>query len=159
MKNVACIADLQKLASRKVPRAFFDYVCAGSYEEETLRANIDDLRKLKLRQLVLVDMSSHDLSTTILGRKTPLPIALAPVAMTGLQYGNGEILAAHAANEAGIPFTLSAMSICSIEQVAEATGKPFWFQLYMMRDRGFIADLQVFSDIVTFAMAWRFPSN
>ena len=141
MKNVACIADLQKLASRKVPRAFFDYVCAGSYEEETLRANIDDLRKLKLRQRVLVDMSSRDLSTTILGRTAPLPIALAPVAMTGLQYGNGEILAAHAANEAGIPFTLSAMSICSIEQVAEATGKPFWFQLYMMRDRGFIAEL------------------
>lgn len=141
MKNVACIADLQKLASRKVPRAFFDYVCAGSYEEETLRANIDDLRKLKLRQRVLVDMSSRDLSTTILGRKTPLPVALAPVAMTGLQYGNGEILAAHAANDAGIPFTLSTMSICSIEQVAEATGKPFWFQLYMMRDRGFIAEL------------------
>ena len=141
MKNVACIADLQKLASRKVPRAFFDYVCAGSYEEETLRANIDDLRKLKLRQRVLVDMSSRDLSTTILGRKAPLPIALAPVAMTGLQYGNGEILAAHAANDAGIPFTLSTMSICSIEQVAAATGKPFWFQLYMMRDRGFIAEL------------------
>lgn len=141
MKNVACIADLQKLASRKVPRAFFDYVCAGSYEEETLRANIDDLRKLKLRQRVLVDMSSRDLSTTILGRKTPLPIALAPVAMTGLQHGNGEILAAHAANDAGIPFTLSTMSICSIEQVAKATGKPFWFQLYMMRDRGFIAEL------------------
>jgi L-lactate dehydrogenase (cytochrome) len=141
MKNVTCIADLRKIASRKVPRAFFDYVCAGSYDEETLRANIEDLQKIKLRQRVLVDMSGRDLSTTILGKKVPLPIALAPVAMTGLQYGNGEILAAQAANDAGIPFTLSTMSICSIEQVAEATGKPFWFQLYMMRDRGFIAEL------------------
>jgi L-lactate dehydrogenase (cytochrome) len=141
MKNVTCIADLRKIASRKVPRAFFDYVCAGSYEEETLRANIEDLQKIKLRQRVLVDMSGRDLSTTILGKKVPLPIALAPVAMTGLQHGNGEILAAQAANDAGIPFTLSTMSICSIEQVAEATGKPFWFQLYMMRDRGFIAEL------------------
>lgn len=141
MKNVTCIADLRALASRKVPRAFFDYVCAGSYEEETLQSNIDDLRKLKLRQRILVDMSGRDLSTTILGEKASLPIALAPVAMTGLQYGDGEILAAKAANEAGIPFTLSTMSICSIEHIAEATGKPFWFQLYMMRDRGFIAEL------------------
>jgi L-lactate dehydrogenase (cytochrome) len=141
MKNVACIADLQRLAARRVPRAFFDYVCAGSYEEETLRANIDDLRKVKLRQRVLVDMSGRDLGTTMLGEKVPLPMALAPVALTGLQHGNGEILAAQAANDAGIPYTLSTMSICSIEQVAEATRRPFWFQLYMMRDRGFIAEL------------------
>ena len=141
MKNVTCIADLRDLASRRVPRAFFDYVCAGSYEEETLRANVEDLQKVKLRQRVLVDMSGRDLCTAILGEKVALPIALAPVAMAGLQYGNGEILAAHAANNAGIPFTLSTMSICSIEHLAEATGKPFWFQLYMMRDRGFVADL------------------
>jgi L-lactate dehydrogenase (cytochrome) len=141
MKNVTCIADLRDLASRRVPRAFFDYVCAGSYEEETLRANVEDLQKVKLRQRVLVDMSGRDLSAAILGEKVALPIALAPVAMAGLQYGNGEILAAHAANNAGIPFTLSTMSICSIEHLAEATGKPFWFQLYMMRDRGFVADL------------------
>ena len=120
---------------------FCDYVCAGSYEEETLRANVDDLQNIKLRQRVLVDMSGRDLTTTILGEKVPLPIALAPVALTGLQHGNGEILAARAANDAGIPFTLSTMSICSIEQVAAATGKPFWFQLYMMRDRGFVAEL------------------
>src|SRR5258708_4004541 len=99
MKNVTSIADLRELASRKVPRAFFDYLCAGSYEEETLRANLDDLRAIKLRQRVLVDMSCRDLGTTILGRKVPLPLALGPVAMTGLQYGNGEILAAHAAND------------------------------------------------------------
>ena len=141
MKNVTCIADLREIASRKVPRAFFDYVCAGSYEQETLRENVDDLQKIKLRQRVLVDMSGRDLTTTALGEKISLPIALAPVALTGLQYGNGEILAAQAAHEAGIPFTLSTMSICSIEQVAEAAGKPFWFQLYMMRDRGFIAEL------------------
>ena len=141
MKKITCVADLREIASRKVPRAFFDYVCAGSYEEETLRENVDDLQKIKLRQRVLVDMSGRDLTTTALGEKISLPIALAPVALTGLQYGNGEILAAQAAHEAGIPFTLSTMSICSIEQVAEATGKPFWFQLYMMRDRGFIAEL------------------
>ncbi|QUS38349.1 alpha-hydroxy-acid oxidizing protein [Tardiphaga alba] len=141
MKNVANIADLHRLASRRVPRAFFQYVCAGSYEEEALRANLDDFRSIKLRQRVLVDMDGRDLSTMILGAQVPLPIALAPVALTGLQHGNGEILAAQAAADAGIPYTLSTMSICSIEQVAEATGKPFWFQLYVMRDRGFVADL------------------
>src|SRR3954451_20783692 len=141
MKTATCIADLQNLASRKVPRAFFDYVCAGSYEQETLRANLDDMSKVKLRQRVLVDMSGRDLTTTILGKKVALPFALAPVAMTGLQYGNGEILAAQAANAAGVPFTLSTMAICSIEQVAAATTEPFWFQLYMMRDRGFVSEL------------------
>src|SRR3954471_15051193 len=141
MKTATCIADLQNLASRKVPRAFFDYVCAGSYEQETLRANLDDMSKVKLRQRVLVDMSGRDLTTTILGKKVALPFALAPVAMTGLQYGNGEILAAQAANAAGVPFTLSTMSICSIEQVAAATTQPFWFQLYVIRDREFSKDL------------------
>jgi L-lactate dehydrogenase (cytochrome) len=141
MKNITCIEDLRQRARRKVPRAFFDYVEAGSYSQETLRFNREDMQRVKLRQRVLVDMTGRDLSTTIIGEKMPLPLALAPVAMTGLQHGNGEILAARAANAAGIPFTLSTMSICSIEDVAEATGKPFWFQLYVMRDRGFVKDL------------------
>jgi len=141
MKNVTCIEDLRQLARRRVPRAFFDYVEAGSYSQETLRFNREDMERIKLRQRVLVDMTGRDLSTTIIGKKAALPLALAPVAMTGLQHGNGEILAAQAANDAGIPFCLSTMSICSIEDVAEATGKPFWFQLYVMRDRGFIKEL------------------
>ncbi len=141
MKYVTCIADLRDLAKRRVPRAFFDYANAGSYAEETLRANRADLEKVKLRQRVLIDVDKRDLSTTIVGQKVSLPLALAPIGICGMQHGDGEILAAQAANEAGIPFCLSTMSICSIEDVAEATGKPFWFQLYVMRDRGFIKDL------------------
>ena len=141
MKDITCIADLRALAKRRVPRAFFDYADAGSYAEETLRANRADLEKVKLRQRVLIDVDKRDLSTTIVGQKASLPLALAPIGICGMQHGDGEILAARAANEAGIPFCLSTMSICSIEDVAEATGKPFWFQLYVMRDRGFIKDL------------------
>ena len=141
MKDITCIADLRALAQRRVPRAFFDYADAGSYAEETLRANRADLEKVKLRQRVLIDVDKRDLSTTIVGQKASLPLALAPIGICGMQHGDGEILAARAANEAGIPFCLSTMSICSIEDVAEATGKPFWFQLYVMRDRGFIKDL------------------
>jgi L-lactate dehydrogenase (cytochrome) len=141
MKNITCIADLRALAKRRVPRAFFDYADAGSYAEETLRANRADLEKVKLRQRVLRDVDKRDLSTTIVGQKTELPLALAPIGICGMQHGDGEILAARAANAAGIPFCLSTMSICSIEDVAEATGKPFWFQVYVIRDRGFIEDL------------------
>jgi L-lactate dehydrogenase (cytochrome) len=141
MKDMTCIADLRALAQRRVPRAFFDYADAGSYAEETLRANRADLEKVKLRQRVLIDVDKRDLSTTIVGQKVSLPLALAPIGICGMQHGDGEILAARAANEAGIPFCLSTMSICSIEDVAEATGKPFWFQLYVMRDRDFIRDL------------------
>lgn len=141
MKDITCIADLRALAKRRVPRAFFDYAEAGSYAEETLRANRADLEKIKLRQRVLIDVDKRDLSTTIAGQKVSLPLALAPIGICGMQHGDGEILAARAANDAGIPFCLSTMSICSIEDVAEATGKPFWFQLYVMRDRGFIKDL------------------
>ncbi len=141
MTEITCIDDLRELAKRRVPRAFFDYVGAGSYSEETLRANREDMARIKLRQRVLVDMSGRDLSTTIVGQKIALPFGLAPVAMIGMQHGDGEILAAKAASEAGIPFTLSTMSINSIEDIAEATGKPFWFQLYVMRDRGFIKEL------------------
>ncbi|TMJ30949.1 MAG: alpha-hydroxy-acid oxidizing protein, partial [Alphaproteobacteria bacterium] len=122
-------------------RAFFDYADAGSYSEQTLRANRDDLDRIKLRQRVLVDVSQRELATTIVGEPARLPLALAPIGLCGMQHGDGEILACRAAQAAGIPFTLSTMSICSIEDVAQALGKPFWFQLYVMRDRGFIRDL------------------
>jgi L-lactate dehydrogenase (cytochrome) len=141
MKNITCIDDLRMLARRKVPRAFFDYADSGSYNEETLRANRADLEAITLRQRVLVDVAQRSLATTIVGQKVAAPFALAPVGLTGMQYGNGEILAAQAANEAGIPYILSTMSICSIEDVAEATGRPFWFQLYVIRDRGFSKDI------------------
>jgi len=141
MKHVTCIADLRDIAQRRVPRAFFEYAISGSYSEETLRANREDLQKVKLRQRVMIDVDKRDLSSSIVGQKVALPLSLAPIGLCGMQHGDGEILAANAANEAGIPFTLSTMSICSIEDVAEATGKPFWFQLYVMRDRGFIKDL------------------
>jgi L-lactate dehydrogenase (cytochrome) len=141
MKGVACIEDLRELARRKVPRAFFDYAEAGSYSQQTLRANRTDLERVKLRQRILIDVSARDTSTTILGDKVPLPIALGPVAMTGLEHGNGEILACRAAHAAGIPFTMSTLSICSIEDVAQALDKPFWFQLYIMKDRGFVRSL------------------
>jgi L-lactate dehydrogenase (cytochrome) len=141
MKSITCIEDLRRLAGRKVPRAFFDYAEAGSYSEETLRANRADMEQVKLRQRVLVNVAARDTSTTILGEKVSLPIALGPVAMTGLEHGNGEILACRAAHNAGIPFTMSTLSICSIEDVAAAVNKPFWFQLYVMKDRGFVRSL------------------
>ena len=141
MGALACIADLRERARRKVPRAFFDYAEAGSYSQQTLRANRDDLERITLRQRVLVDVSQRDLTTSIIGEPARLPLALAPVGLCGMQHGDGEILACRAAQTAGIPFTLSTMSICSIEDVAAAVGKPFWFQLYVMRDRGFIKAL------------------
>ena len=141
MRNITCIEDLRELARRKVPRAFFDYAEAGSYSQQTLRANRADLEQIKLRQRVMVDVSSRDTSTTMLGETVSLPLALGPVAMTGLQHGNGEILTCRAAHAAGIPFTMSTLSICSIEDVAAAVDKPFWFQLYVMKDRGFVRSL------------------
>jgi L-lactate dehydrogenase (cytochrome) len=137
MTSITCIEDLRELARRRVPRAFFDYADRGSYAEETLRANREDLLRLKLRQRVLVDVSERDLSTSIIGEPASLPFSLAPIGLCGMQHGDGEILSARAAQAAGIPFTLSTMSICSIEDVAAAVDKPFWFQLYVMRDRGF----------------------
>lgn len=137
MKNVTCIDDLRTLARRRVPKAFFDYADSGSYGEYTLRANRSDLEAIKLRQRVLVDVSERSLATTVLGKKIAAPLILAPIGLCGMQHGDGEILAARAANAAGIPFTLSTMSVASIEHVAEGTGKPFWFQLYVIRDRGF----------------------
>jgi len=141
MKNIACIEDLRALARRKVPKAFFEYADGGSYNEETLRANRAELEPIKLRQRVMVDVSERSLATTIVGQKVSAPFALAPIGLCGMQHGDGEILSAQAAEEAEIPFILSTMSINSIEQVAEATTKPFWFQLYVIRDRGFSKDI------------------
>ncbi|HEY7248712.1 MAG TPA: alpha-hydroxy acid oxidase [Xanthobacteraceae bacterium] len=141
MRTMTCIEDLRQVARRKVPRAFFDYAEAGSYSQQTLRANRADLERIKLRQRILVDVSQRDLTTTIVGEPARLPLALAPIGVCGMQRGDGEILACRAAHAAGIPFTLSTMSICSIEDVVQAVGKPFWFQLYVMRDRGFIRSL------------------
>src|SRR3954453_19671046 len=141
MKHITCIEDLRELHSRKVPKAFFDYADRGSYSEQTLRANREDLERIKFRQRILVDVSKRDLSTTILGEPAALPLILAPVGLLGMQHGDGEILACRAAQAAGIPFTLSTMSICSIEDVASSVAKPFWFQLYVMKDRGFIKAL------------------
>src|SRR5579871_6586727 len=141
MKHITCIEDLRQRHKRKVPKAFFDYCDRGSYAEETLRANREDLQAIKLRQRILVDVSKRNTSTTILGEAASLPLILAPVGLTGMQYGDGEIHACRAAQAAGIPYTLSTMSICSIEDVAGSVDKPFWFQLYVMKDRGFIKAL------------------
>ena len=141
LKTMTCIEDLRQAARRRVPRAFFDYVEAGSYSEQTLRANSADLERLTFRQRVLVDVSQRDTATTILGEKASLPIALAPIGIGGMQWADGEILACRAAQAAGVPYTLGTMAICSIEDVAEAVEKPFWFQLYVMKDRGFARSL------------------
>ena len=141
MKNITCIDDLRRIAKRKVPRAFFEYADCGSYSEETLRANRADLEKIKLRQRVFVDVDARKLNATMVGEPMSMPVALAPTGLTGMQRADGEILACQAAHAAGVQFTLSTMSICSIEAVAAATTKPFWFQLYVMRDRGFARSL------------------
>jgi L-lactate dehydrogenase (cytochrome) len=141
MKTITCIEDLRDAARRKVPRAFFEYADGGSYSEETLRANRTDLERIALRQRVMVDVADRSTSTKILGEPASMPLALAPIGLCGMQHGDGEILACRAAQAAGIPFCLSTMSICSIEDVAGAVDKPFWFQLYVMKDRGFIRSL------------------
>jgi L-lactate dehydrogenase (cytochrome) len=141
VKDITCIEDLRELHRRRTPKAFFDYVDHGSYTEQTLHANMDDLQKIKFRQRILVDISVRDQKTTILGEPANMPLILAPVGSTGMQIGDGEILACRAAQAAGIPYTLSTMSICSIEDVAANVDKPFWFQLYMMKDRGFCRSL------------------
>src|SRR6476619_1151565 len=141
MKHITCIEDLRQLHKRRVPKAFFDYADRGSYTEDTLRANSEDLAQIKFRQRILVDVSKRDLSTTILGEPAAMPLILAPVGLLGMQHGDGEIHACRAAQAAGIPFTQSTMSICSIEDIAANVEKPFWFQLYVMKDRGFIKSL------------------
>jgi L-lactate dehydrogenase (cytochrome) len=141
MKHITCIEDLRQLHKRRVPKAFFDYADRGSYTEDTLRANSEQLQEIKFRQRILVDVSKRNLSTTILGEPAAMPLILAPVGLLGMQHGDGEIYACRAAQAAGIPFTQSTMSICSIEDIAAAVTKPFWFQLYVMKDRGFIKAL------------------
>src|SRR5271167_3897844 len=141
MRTMTCIEDLRQTYHRKVPRAFVDYCESGSYAEQTLHANRADLERIKLRQRVLQNVAGRSTATTILGEPASLPLALAPVGLCGMQHGDGEILACRAAQAAGIPFTLSTMSICSIEDVAAAVDKPFWFQLYVMKDRGFVRAL------------------
>src|SRR5438445_12147643 len=141
MKHITCIEDLRQLHKRRVPSGFFAYADLGSYTDDPLRANPEDLRQIKFRQRILVDVSKRDLSTTILGEPAAMPLILAPVGLLGMQHGDGEIYACRAAQAAGIPFTQSTMSICSIEDIAAAVDKPFWFQLYVMKDRGFIKSL------------------
>jgi L-lactate dehydrogenase (cytochrome) len=138
---IACIEDLRAVAERRIPRMFYDYVDSGSYTESTYRANEADLRQVCLRQRVGVNIDARKLETVMAGRQVAMPVALAPTGLTGMIRGNGEILAARAAQRFGVPFTLSTMSICSIEDVAQSVAAPFWFQLYVMRDRAFIERL------------------
>ena len=141
MTAIACIEDLRKQAKRRVPRMFYEYADGGSWSESTYRANEDDLQAIKLRQRVAIDVSHRDTKMEMLGEKVTMPVALAPTGLTGMLYPDGEILAAKAAADFGVPFTLSTMSICSIEDVAANSTAPFWFQLYVMRDRDFIRRL------------------
>jgi L-lactate dehydrogenase (cytochrome) len=138
---VTNIMDLRALARRRVPRAFFEYADRGSYDESTLRENRAALARIRLRQRVMIDVDDRSLATEIVGQPVSMPLAIAPTGLTGLQHGSGEIHGARAAARAGIPFCLSTMSICSIEQVRAATHTPFWFQVYVMRDRGFTREL------------------
>jgi L-lactate dehydrogenase (cytochrome) len=141
MAVITNIEDLRVIAQRRVPRMFYDYADSGSWTESTYRANQADFQSIKLRQRVAVNMEGRTTATTMVGIDVAMPVAIAPVGLTGMQHADGEIHAARAAEKAGIPFTLSTMSICSIEDVAAATTKPFWFQLYVMRDRDFIERL------------------
>jgi len=141
MRVITCVEDLRLLHKKRAPKAFYDYVDCGSYTEGTYRANSADLAALKLRQRVAIDTDARSTESTMLGRKVTMPVALAPVGLTGMQWADGEILAARAAEKFGVPFTLSTMSICSIEDVAANTIEPFWFQLYVMRDREFVKRL------------------
>jgi L-lactate dehydrogenase (cytochrome) len=134
---ITCVEDLRLLAKRRVPRMFYDYADTGAWTESTYRANEADFQRIHLRQRVAIDFSSRNLASTMAGQPVSMPVALAPVGLTGMQHADGEILAARAAAAADVPFTLSTMSICSIEDVADATDKPYWFQLYVMRDRDF----------------------
>jgi len=138
MSVITNIEDLRVLAQRRVPRMFYDYADSGSWTESTYRANNADFAEMKFRQRVAVNMENRTLATTMLGQPVSMPVALAPTGLTGMQHADGEILAAKAAEKFGVPFTLSTMSICSIEDVAANTTKPFWFQVYVMKDRDFI---------------------
>lgn len=135
---IACIDDLKRLYKRRTPRMFYDYCESGSYTEQTFRDNCDDFAQIRLRQRVARDLSGRILSSTMIGQPVTMPLALSPVGSTGMQCPDGEIKAARAAAKFGVPFTLSTMSICSIEDVAAASPTPFWFQLYVMRDEDFV---------------------
>ena len=141
MPKFACVEDFRKHAEWRVPRMFYDYADSGSWTESTYRANETDLQALKFRQRVGIDVSQRSTQMPMLGEMLPMPVAIAPTGLTGMQHADGEILGAKAAEAFGVPFTLSTMSICSIEDVAANTEKPFWFQLYVMRDRDFISRL------------------
>jgi L-lactate dehydrogenase (cytochrome) len=141
MNTITCIEDLRLLAKKRVPRMFYDYADSGSWSESTYRANESDFAKIKFRQRVAVNLENRTSRSTMVGQEVAMPVAIAPTGLTGMQHADGEILAARAAERFGVPFTLSTMSICSIEDVAAHTTKPFWFQLYMMKDRDFISRL------------------
>jgi L-lactate dehydrogenase (cytochrome) len=141
MAVITCVEDLRRLAARRVPRMFYDYADSGSWTEGTYRANEADFRRIELRQRVAVNIETRSVATKMVGIDAAMPVALAPTGLTGMQHADGEILAARAAAKFGVPFTLSTMSICSIEDVAANTTKPFWFQLYVMRDRDFVERL------------------
>ncbi|WP_110464757.1 alpha-hydroxy acid oxidase [Xylophilus ampelinus] len=142
LSRITCIEDLRRVARRRVPKMFYDYADSGAWTERTYRANESDFQKILLRQRVAVNMENRSTRTTMVGQEVAMPVAIAPTGLTGMQHADGEILGARAAKAFGIAFTLSTMSICSLEDVAEATGRhPFWFQLYMMRDRDFIERL------------------
>jgi L-lactate dehydrogenase (cytochrome) len=141
MTVVTNIQDLKDIYHRRVPKMFYDYCESGSWTEQTFRENTSDFDQLRLRQRVAVDMTGRSTASEMIGQKVAMPVALAPVGMTGMQCADGEIKAARAAEKFGVPFTLSTMSICSIEDVAENTTAPFWFQLYTMRDTGYVSRL------------------
>ena len=141
MPIITTIEDLRQLAQKRVPRMFYDYADSGSWTESTYRANESDFQAIKFRQRVAVNMENRSTATTMVGVPVAMPVAIAPTGLTGMQHADGEILAARAAEKFGIPFTLSTMSICSIEDIAAHTQAPFWFQLYVMRDRDFIERL------------------
>ena len=141
VEQALTIADLKEQARRRVPKMFFDYADSGAWTEGTYRANENDFHNIKLRQRVLVDMTNRSLASEMIGETVSMPVALSPTGLTGMQHADGEMLAAQAAEEAGVPFTLSTMSICSIEDVRSVTTRPFWFQLYVMRDKDFVRNL------------------
>lgn len=141
LSKITCIEDLRVIAQRRVPRMFYDYCDSGSYTQSTYRANEADFQSIKLRQRVAVNMTGRSTRSTLVGQPVAMPVAIAPTGLTGMQHADGEILAARAAKAFGIPFTLSTMSICSIEDVAQHAGPGFWFQLYVMRDRDYIERL------------------
>ena len=141
MPVITNIEDLRVLAQKRVPRMFYDYADSGSWTESTYRANESDFQSIKLRQRVAVNMENRSTATTMVGQNVAMPVAIAPTGLTGMQHADGEILAARAAKAAGVPFTLSTMSICAIEDVAEHAGPGFWFQLYVMRDKAFVEAL------------------